>query len=300
MAPRQVPGSSGTPRQPIYSIDPNLRSPRTRAIVNMNLIVLLVLVTVQVATATKQLKRQFPFHLGDETTELVSRTHTTPSTTATTSRPLSVFTSRPQSTTSTSPLSQTTYSTPALSSVIQSTVISVTSLSGVQPTSTTTALSGSSTMSSSKSWKVIGIAVICITVVGVIILSIVFYDQWSRFVKDVLCGKKREPAGVEELLPEEKNDGWAQEFRNNSRMSNIRYPAQILSPPMAAQPLTRAASQTTRPTLLQRLSSHGYPFQQLSPRNAEQTRGLGIVSPSGIHSQVGVGEIYPSARKSGL
>ncbi|KAF8272864.1 hypothetical protein EI94DRAFT_1716916, partial [Lactarius quietus] len=61
-------------------------------------------------------------------------------------------------------------------------------------------------------WRVVGIAVIAVSVVGTTILAVVFFDQWWNFLGDV-CGrrKKRRKSGKEELVPDWERRSW--EFR---------------------------------------------------------------------------------------
>jgi len=51
-------------------------------------------------------------------------------------------------------------------------------------------------------WKVIGIGVITVTLIGIIILSISFFDAWWGFLRSVLCGKKASPEGEETMVPD--------------------------------------------------------------------------------------------------
>ena len=60
-------------------------------------------------------------------------------------------------------------------------------------------------------WKVIGIGVITVTLIGIIILSISFFDAWWGFIRSVLCGKKASPEGEETMVPDCKRRSW--EFR---------------------------------------------------------------------------------------
>jgi hypothetical protein len=56
---------------------------------------------------------------------------------------------------------------------------------------------------------VIGIAVIAVSVVGTMILAIVFFDQWWGFLCDV-CGRRRKwrGGGKEELVPDWERGSW--------------------------------------------------------------------------------------------
>jgi hypothetical protein len=156
----------------------------------------------------------------------------------------------------------------------------------VSPTSTSSADPSSASRPSS-TWQIVGIAVTCLTVVGVIILSAAFFDQWSGFLRDVMCGKKTEGLGNEELLPPKKN--WAYEIREG-RMSNLRYPTQIFSPPLdAPEPIKRPV----RSSFFKRFSSQPRTrqFHHFSGKNGESSTGA--LSSAGIHPSIKVGDIYP-------
>ncbi|TFY80663.1 hypothetical protein EWM64_g3351 [Hericium alpestre] len=58
-------------------------------------------------------------------------------------------------------------------------------------------------------WRVIGVAVIAVSVIATAILSVIFFDQWMRFVRD-LCGgrRKKHKLGGEELVPDWKRGSW--------------------------------------------------------------------------------------------
>jgi len=71
---------------------------------------------------------------------------------------------------------------------------------------------------------------------------VVFFEQWTAFVKDVcLCRRSRrdqDPLGDEEFLPDKyyenydagirnHNGKWAREIRESARLSNIRYPTGV-------------------------------------------------------------------------
>ncbi len=66
-------------------------------------------------------------------------------------------------------------------------------------------------------WHVIGIAVIAISVVGTMILIIVFFDQWWGFLCDV-CGRrrKRQGGGKEELVPDWERGTWEFKIEDNN------------------------------------------------------------------------------------
>ena len=58
-------------------------------------------------------------------------------------------------------------------------------------------------------WRVIGIAVIAVSVVGTMILVVIFFDQWWGFLCDV-CGRRRRwrGGGKEELVPDWERGSW--------------------------------------------------------------------------------------------
>jgi len=78
--------------------------------------------------------------------------------------------------------------------------------------------------------------------IGLTVLLVVFFEQWTAFVKDVfLCRRSRsdqDPLGDEEFLPDKHYEnydtgigshdrGWAREIRESARLSNIRYPTDV-------------------------------------------------------------------------
>lgn len=60
-------------------------------------------------------------------------------------------------------------------------------------------------------WRVIGIGVTTVTLIGIIILSISFFDTWWGFLRSVICRKKASPEGEETMVPDCKRRSW--EFR---------------------------------------------------------------------------------------
>ncbi|KAF4573250.1 hypothetical protein AB1N83_001019 [Pleurotus pulmonarius] len=70
-------------------------------------------------------------------------------------------------------------------------------------------------------WKVLGVTVLCIAVVAAIILSVMFFDAWWGFVRDVFLGKRRREA-AEELVPDWEKRSW--ELRMVSEDGH-RYPS---------------------------------------------------------------------------
>ena len=91
-------------------------------------------------------------------------------------------------------------------------------------------------------WRVVGIAVIAVGVVGTTILAVVFFDQWWSFLCDV-CGrrKKRWKSGKEELVPDWERRSW--EFKVEGNLP--AYPS-FGSPP-ARQIVEEAPFQTLSP-----------------------------------------------------
>ncbi|KAI0004186.1 hypothetical protein BJV74DRAFT_809608 [Russula compacta] len=66
-------------------------------------------------------------------------------------------------------------------------------------------------------WRVIGIAVIAVSVVGIMILVIVFFDQWWGLLCDV-CGRRRKwlGRGKEELVPDWERGSWEFKVEDDS------------------------------------------------------------------------------------
>ena len=106
--------------------------------------------------------------------------------------------------------------------------------------SSTSAVTASATANST--WKTVGIAVSVVTLVCLTILLVVFYEQWTAFVRDVfLCRRShrdQDPLGDEEFLPDKYCENydtgtrshtgkWAREIRESARLSNIRYPTGV-------------------------------------------------------------------------
>ncbi|KAI0274793.1 hypothetical protein BC834DRAFT_849611 [Gloeopeniophorella convolvens] len=98
-------------------------------------------------------------------------------------------------TTLTSAGADTRTNTPATSSSIQE----APKVTGRPPPSSATA---------SPDWRVIGIAVIAVSVIGTTILAVVFFDQWWGFLCDVLGGCKKRRRGSEELVPDWNRGSW--------------------------------------------------------------------------------------------
>ena len=90
-------------------------------------------------------------------------------------------------------------------------------------------------------WRVVGIAVIAVSVVGTTILAIVFFDQWWSFLGDVCGRRKRRKSGKEELVPDWERRSW--QFRVEDNLP--AYPS--FGSPSARLTIEEAASQTQSP-----------------------------------------------------
>jgi len=77
-----------------------------------------------------------------------------------------------------------------------------------------------SSLGDSKTWKVIGVSFISVIAVVVVIVSIIFWDRGTRFVKGVLCGGKRSD-GIEDFVPDWEKRSWEVKLAED----NHRYPA---------------------------------------------------------------------------
>ena len=97
-----------------------------------------------------------------------------------------------------------------------------------------------SAASANSTWMTVGIAVSVVTLIGLTILLVVFFEQWTAFVRDVfLCrSRDQDPLGDEEFLPDKHhenydtgiktyNRAWAREIRESARLSNVRYPTDV-------------------------------------------------------------------------
>ena len=71
-----------------------------------------------------------------------------------------------------------------------------------------------------REWKVIGLVIICITFVGTLILSVVFFDSWWNFLRAMLCGRKKRE-GSEDLVPDWEKRSWEFQLANED---GHRYP----------------------------------------------------------------------------
>jgi hypothetical protein len=91
-------------------------------------------------------------------------------------------------------------------------------------------------------WRVVGIAVIAVSVVGTTILAVVFFDQWWSFLGDV-CGRRKQgrKSGKEELVPDWERRSW--QFRVEDNLP--AYPS--FGSPSARLTVEEAASQMQSP-----------------------------------------------------
>ena len=116
-------------------------------------------------------------------------------------------------------------------------------------------------------WRVVGIAVIAVSVVGTMILAVVFFDQWWGFLGDV-CGrrKKQRQSGKEELVPDWERRSW--EFRIEDTLP--AYPS------FGSPPVRQTAEEAAFHTLSPRVHMHqpsplsggsNTPAQMLSENN---------------------------------
>ncbi|KZT30785.1 hypothetical protein NEOLEDRAFT_1237980 [Neolentinus lepideus HHB14362 ss-1] len=88
----------------------------------------------------------------------------------------------------------------------------------------------------STEWKVMGIAVIAISGLAVMVITVVFYDQWSKFLLDIFCcGKrKKKDEGFEEFVPDWEKGSWEVQLKQEDAGSQ-RYPSMedLAHPPAA-------------------------------------------------------------------
>ena len=67
-------------------------------------------------------------------------------------------------------------------------------------------------------WKVIGIAVITITLITTVVLAITFFDSWWGFLRAVFLGDKRN-GGDEKLVPDWDKQSW--EYKLSKDLNNL-------------------------------------------------------------------------------
>lgn len=198
--------------------------------------------------------------------------------------------------------------TPTFSSSVRLTSSDTPSLKPTEIPPPTLTAAPASAASANSMWKTAGISVSVVTLVGLTILLVVFYEQWTAFVRDVfLCRRSRrdqDPLGDEDFLPDKHyenydatirsyNRKWAREIRESARLSNIRYPTgvfygdgSILGPGKAGVGAGGRCSgagefgqldRPSRPSFLQRLSMlslHVPP--PVSPRPGTKSHSPGI------------------------
>jgi hypothetical protein len=97
--------------------------------------------------------------------------------------------------------------------------------------------------SESRTWKIVGVSIIAITFVVGSIFLVVFFDQWWRFLRDMVVGRNKGP-DFEDLVPDWEKRTW--EVRLAEEESH-RYPSAstLSSNALARQPSAR--SQTDDP-----------------------------------------------------
>ncbi|KAI1793102.1 hypothetical protein LXA43DRAFT_282077 [Ganoderma leucocontextum] len=82
--------------------------------------------------------------------------------------------------------------------------------------------SNSTASSSTSEWKIIGVAVIAFSAVAAILLLAVFFDQWWRFIRD-LVGRRRNKENEEELVPDWEKAQWELRLAKDPELA--RYPS---------------------------------------------------------------------------
>ncbi|EPS96682.1 hypothetical protein FOMPIDRAFT_90049 [Fomitopsis schrenkii] len=99
--------------------------------------------------------------------------------------------------------------------------------------------SSNSGVSSSDSWKIIGVAVICFTAVVVVLVVAVFFDTWWRFLRD-LFRTRRGADEREEMVPDWHKASWEVRFGDRQRYPSFgSVPA---SPVLRGDPIQRQRS----------------------------------------------------------
>lgn len=120
-----------------------------------------------------------------------------------------LFTTSSTSSTSSSTKTSTSHSiataVPTSATQPTSTISNTTSLT--LPTSAAGNKLAASGVGDSKTWKVVGVAVIVVIAVMVVILVVVFFDRWTQFLRDVLLGRKRSD-GAEYFVPDWEKRSW--------------------------------------------------------------------------------------------
>ncbi|KAI0354598.1 hypothetical protein OH77DRAFT_469433 [Trametes cingulata] len=123
------------------------------------------------------------------------------------------------------------------------TIPAATSSSADSPPSTAAAAAtGASANSGTSEWKIIGVAVIAFTTVAGILLLSVFFDQWWRFIRD-LVWRRRKKETEEELVPDWEKAEWHLRFGQDRQ----RYPSFTSLPSVAmVQPPPAAVAGPSR------------------------------------------------------
>jgi hypothetical protein len=95
---------------------------------------------------------------------------------------------------------------------------STTSASTPTPASTNTVtnIQGDTSSGDSKTWKVVGVAVISVIAVALGITCVIFWDRGTRFVQEVLFGKKK-TEGVEDFVPDWEKRSWEVKLAEDNR-----------------------------------------------------------------------------------
>jgi len=107
--------------------------------------------------------------------------------------------------TKTSATSSSTTTTSA--SDVQPTSSANISTSTPSATSTARTTQADSNSDDSKTWKVVGVAVISMIAVALVIICVVFWERGTRFIRAVFIGKKRSK-GVEDFVPDWEKRSW--------------------------------------------------------------------------------------------
>ncbi|KZT73340.1 hypothetical protein DAEQUDRAFT_465088 [Daedalea quercina L-15889] len=127
-------------------------------------------------------------------------------------------------------------------------------------------LPGSNASSSSGSWKIIGVAVICFTAVVAVLVAAVFFDTWWQFLRD-LFWKRRKHDDFEEMVPDWQKASWEMRFGDRQRYPS--FGSLPTSPVLRGDPLQRQrslrvqewqkdelASSTSSPSSVEKLAQH--------------------------------------------
>ncbi|KAI0368853.1 hypothetical protein BV20DRAFT_968630 [Pilatotrama ljubarskyi] len=127
-------------------------------------------------------------------------------------------------------------------------VATSTSSANSLPPTAAAAATGSSASSGTSEWKIIGVAVIAFTTVAGILLLSVFFDQWWRFIRD-LVWRRRKKATEEELVPDWEKAEWhlrlQQDRQRYPSFTSLPSVATVQPPPAAAAGPSRTAGDKT-------------------------------------------------------